>query len=294
MSTFPGGFVPVAPPADGLRLAFAAARRRRNRKAGATGTAGLLAVVALFASTGGTGQRALMQEPLPPSSTTGLGIVEGAGDPTAAPDDDTTTPATSITDATTSMKRTTSTSQRVAGTTQTQGGDETTGSAAGSGVRAQGTKAVSGPMTRSTSIFYTGDLMCPARKQQERQRGLCTEVYASSNSDKTMSITAQICNVGTVTEMLSFATARELDVAVRHAGLDVWRWSLGRHFAATPHEIMVGTQECVVWTTQWALVDSHGAKVPAGTYAVVADFDADEVAGPDRHPTYPITVSQQP
>ena len=31
MSTFPGAFVPVAPPADGLRLAFVAARRRHDR-----------------------------------------------------------------------------------------------------------------------------------------------------------------------------------------------------------------------------------------------------------------------
>ena len=293
MSTFPGGFVPVAPPADGLRLAFVAARRRRNTKAGAAGTAGLLAAVALFASTGGAGDRALMQEPLPPSSTTGLGIVEGAGDPTAAPDSDAATTAQTETAPLTAAGTGTTTSRRVAGSTRTESVGDTSGSS-GKGVRSPGTKAVSGPMSRSTTIFYTGDLMCPARKQQERQRGLCTEVYATSSSNNTMSITAQICNVGTVTEMLSFATARELDVAVRHAGLDVWRWSTGRHFAATPHEIMVGTQECVMWTTDWALVDSHGVKVPAGNYEVVAEFDADEVAGADRHPSYPFTVSKQP
>src|SRR4051812_33251038 len=85
MSTFPGAFVSVAPPADGLRLAFVAARRRRNRKAGATGAAGLLAAVALLASTGGPADRTLLQEPLPPSSTSGLDLLTGVEDPSAPP-----------------------------------------------------------------------------------------------------------------------------------------------------------------------------------------------------------------
>jgi hypothetical protein len=155
---------------------------------------------------------------------------------------------------------------------------------------------MSGPMTRGSGYLYTGgDLTCPARKQQERQRGLCTDVYAGTSSTPNhMSIQAEICNVGTATELLSYATARELDLTVRRAGLEVWRWSLGRHFANTEHELTVGAQECITWTTDWARVDSHGVPVKAGSYEVVADFDADEVAGPDRHPSYPINIQQQP
>jgi hypothetical protein len=293
MSTFPGGFVPVAPPADGLRLAFVAARRRRNRKAGTTGVAGLLAAVAVIASTGGGADRTLLQqEPLPPSSTSGLGVVTGAGEASAAP----------------ASGAQSSTITQVAGTAGA-GGQAST-SAAGQSVRtngegvtttsrrrvgASGTKAVSGPMTRGSGLLYTGgDVTCPARKQQERQRGLCTDVYAgTSSTPNSMSIQAEICNVGTATEILSYATARELDLTVRHAGLEVWRWSLGRHFAATPHDLTVGTQECITWTTEWAQVDSHGVPVKAGSYEVVADFDADEVAAADRHPSYPITVQPQ-
>jgi hypothetical protein len=292
MSTFPGAFVPVAPPADGLRLAFVAARRRRNRKAGATGAAGLLAAVALLASTGGAGQPTLMQEPLPPSSSTGLGVLPGA-DPTAAPGR-TAPPAAASSLAVVSTRRAQVADPQAHDTVRS---DLTSaGTSSRNGVSAQGTKPVSGPMTRGSSVLYTnGDLMCPARKQQEGQRGLCTDIYASQNpSTGDTTITAEICNVGTATEVLSYETARELDLSVRRSGIEVWRWSIGRHFAATPHQLAIGTQACINWSTTWAQVDSHGGRVQAGGYDVVADFDAAEVAAADRHPSYPITISQQP
>jgi hypothetical protein len=291
MSTFPGGFVPVAPPADGLRLAFVAARRRRSRKAGAAGTAGLLAAVALFASTGGTGDRALMQEPLPPSSTTGLGIVEGAGEATAAP---TSTAAPAPVDlqspdpnAHLAVGQARSTGRN--GTTTVEQPQQSTGGSS-HGVRAQSTKPVSGPMTRSASLGYPNDLICPARKQQERQRGLCSDIYVTNSAQGTMTVTAEICNAGTATDLLSFPTARELDLTVRQGTREVWRWSTGRHFAATPHEITIGTQECVMWSTEWSLVDSKGARVKAGDYTIVAAFEAEELAVADRHPSYNFSV----
>lgn len=299
MSTFPGGFVPVAPPADGLRLAFVAARRRRTKKAGATGAAGLLAAFALLASMGGPADRTLLQEPLPPSSTSGLGVLEGAGDPSAAPTSKDVDVATSELDMATAPAGDTSapaagrSGRTVSGSADSD--QSTTSSTSSRGTRVQAPKAVSGPMTRSSGYLYTGgDVMCPARKQQEKQRGLCTDVYASSSSANATTITAQICNVGTAIEILSYATARELDLRVRHSGIEVWRWSLGRHFEDTPHSLTVRAQECIVWTTEWSKVDSRGVRVKAGSYEVVADFDADEVAGPDRHPSYAFSVSPQP
>ena len=293
MSTFPGGFVPVAPPADGLRLAFVAARRRRNRKAGATGAAGVLAAVALLASTGGAGQPTLMQEPLPPSSSTGgLAVVPGA-DPSAAPGRSAPpTSASSLAVVSTRRSQVTDAQGRDAARTDVT----SAGTSSRHGVSAQGVRPVSGPMTRGSSVLYTnGDLMCPARKQQEGQRGLCTDIYASQNpSTGDTTITAEICNVGTATDILSYETARELDLSVRRSGIEVWRWSIGRHFAATPHQLVIGAQACINWSTTWAQVDSHGGRVQAGGYDVVADFDADEVAAADRHPSYPITIQQQP
>jgi hypothetical protein len=288
MSTFPGAFVPVAPPADGLRLAFVAARRRRNRKAGATGAAGLLAAVALLASTGGAGDRTLLQEPLPPSSTHGMDLLPGVDEQPAAPQTTSAPAATTPADVASAPRA----GGTVAVVPLTRSAQQGTTTPSGAGVRASKAKPVSGPMSRSTGFFYTGgDLMCPARKQQEQQRGLCTDVFATQTTSGTMSITAEVCNVGTNPEFLSYETARETDVSVQRAGLDVWRWSLGRSFAETPHNLAVSPQQCVRWTTAWSLVDAHGVKVKAGSYQLVADMDADQVAGPDRHPSSTLTVS---
>jgi hypothetical protein len=224
-------------------------------------------------------------------------VVTGEADPSAPPASTTTADSTTPADAAAPPVAGVH-AARVKGTDSAAGTEEQTSAApSGRGVTAQGSRtAVSGPMTRGSGYLYTGgDVTCPARKQQERQRGLCTDLSAMNNSSrKTMTINAQICNVGTATEVLSYATARELDVTVRRAGLDVWRWSLGRQFEEKPHDVAVRAQECIIWTTEWALVDSHGVRVKAGSYEVVADFDAAEVAGPDRHPSYPITVSSQP
>jgi hypothetical protein len=293
MSTFPGAFVPVAPPADGLRLAFVTARRRRNTKAGATGAAGLLAAVVLLASTGGAGNRTLLQEPLPPASTTGLELLPGGGLPSAAPS--APAAAVSVVDVGSAPGVGTGASgaRLTPGTRQEPAGGPD--QASRGGFRTASTKTVSGPMTRGYSYGYTnGDLICPARKQQEGARGLCTDVTAYASSPGIQTITAEICNVGASTERLSYSTARELDITVRHAGLDIWRWSLGRHFDATAHELSLGVGECLAWSTNWSQVDAQGVPVKGGSYVVAAEFDADQVAGPDRRPTYQITVSSQP
>ena len=286
MSTFPGGFVPVAPPADGLRLAFVAARRRRQRKAGAAGVAGLLAAVSVFAMSGSGGNTTLLQEPVPPAADPGLGVLPGTG---------ADAPASTPPSAATSQPGSASSSRAM--TVSREGnrtnGAETGSSSTGAGGRAHrtATRPIYGPMQRNSGFLYTGgDLVCPARKQQERQRGLCTDVYVSNGSGGS-TITAEICNVGTQTELLSFATALEVDLRVMRASTVVWRWSAGRHFAATPHDMTIATQECVMWQTVWSHVDSHGAKVKPGSYTVVADLQADEVAVVDRHPSYPISVS---
>ncbi|MCU1589232.1 MAG: hypothetical protein JWP11_488, partial [Frankiales bacterium] len=154
-----------------------------------------------------------------------------------------------------------------------------------------GMPAASGPMSRSyTGWSGNGDLICPARKQQEGARVLCVDVYGSSDGNGTTTITADICNVGTATETVSYATARELDVAVRQGNREVWRWSTGRRFGATPHEASVPIGECLTWTTSWSQVDVHGVPVAKGTYDVTADFDAEQLPAPDRHSSYSMTL----
>jgi hypothetical protein len=151
---------------------------------------------------------------------------------------------------------------------------------------------MSAPMTRASFFGYgNNDLTCPARKRQQGSRGLCTEVSSSSSGPGRTTLTANICNVDTADATMSYATARELDVGIVLAGEQVWRWSVGRTFAPTPHELALPVGECLRWTTEWAQVDQSGRSVAKGVYRVVADFDAQELTDTDRHSTSSVTVS---
>ncbi|MCU1591471.1 MAG: hypothetical protein JWP11_2727, partial [Frankiales bacterium] len=66
-------FTTVAPPADGLSLAFGAARRRRNSKAGVTAFGGAVAIASVLSLLAPPGQT-LVQQPLPPARD---GLVPG-------------------------------------------------------------------------------------------------------------------------------------------------------------------------------------------------------------------------
>ncbi|MBK5305488.1 MAG: hypothetical protein JJD92_02235 [Frankiaceae bacterium] len=66
MNLPPATFAAVAPPTDGLILAFTSARRRRNSKAGVTALGGAVAIAAALSLLAPAGQ-ILVQEPLPPA-----------------------------------------------------------------------------------------------------------------------------------------------------------------------------------------------------------------------------------
>jgi hypothetical protein len=287
MSTVPGAFVSVAPPADGLRLAFAAARRRRNTKARAAGAAGLLAVVVALTSIGGDGNRTLLQQPLPPASV-GLDGISGVVPPTAAsrPARSDRAPASLP-----GLRQSTSQLSMVAllDRPAAPAGMDHSGSGR---VHESRLPTGSGPMSRNYEYRVGGaDLTCPARKQQGGPRGLCTNVSAQSSSAGQTRISAGICNVGTASESLTYETARELDLSVRRGGREIWRWSTGRRFATTPHDLALPVGQCLSWTTTWAQVDGHGTPVGKGSYELAVDFDAAEVPAPDRHPSYSWTIS---
>jgi hypothetical protein len=284
MSTAPGAFVPVAPPADGLRLAFAAARRRRNTKARAAAAAGLLAFVVALTSIGGDGNRTLLQQPLPPASV-GLDGISGA-DPSAVA----SPPASPASAPLHNQRESTGQLSAAAVLGRPAPPAEAARSRSGGGHTSR-VPAVSGPMSRDTVYSVgNGDLTCPARKQQEGPRGLCTDVTAQSSSDGQTRISADICNVGTASQSLTYDTARELDLSVRRGDREIWRWSIGHRFATTPHYLVLPVGQCLAWTTSWAQVDGQGAPVGKGSFEVAVDFDAAEVPPPDRHPSYSWTI----
>jgi hypothetical protein len=80
--TFPAArFAAVAPAPDGLSLAFTAARRRRNSKAGTAALGGAVAIVSALSFLAPPGQT-LVQQPLPPARG---GLVPGLSVPPQEP-----------------------------------------------------------------------------------------------------------------------------------------------------------------------------------------------------------------
>jgi hypothetical protein len=74
------GFAEVLPPADGLRLAFASARRRRRRKAALGAAVGAVVLASAFAINP-PGGRFVLQQPVQPAGRTDAPALPGIDEP---------------------------------------------------------------------------------------------------------------------------------------------------------------------------------------------------------------------
>jgi hypothetical protein len=276
-------FRPVAPPAYGLQRAFVAARRRRAAKAGTTGAAGVLALVLAATALGSGGSPTLTQEPLPPARDGGSFV--GGLQATDAP-----TPPAADQPATGAERAVASAGLGVAPTPRPGAGRSLAPAPRGPASRIERAQPRSGPMTRTLTYGYTGsDLACPASKRSGGGPLLCSDVSAYADSTGTTEVTATICNVDTVSETVSFPSARELDLSVVRGGREVWRWSQGRRFALDQHRVNIPVGQCLTWTTVWNQRDATGSPMPKGAYTFVAEFDAEELGPADRRATYDLT-----
>ena len=275
MTLPPPVFASVAPPADGLRLAFGTARRRRNGKAALAGGAGVL-VVSFLLSVGGTaGNQTLLQEPVPPAR--GGVLILGEPSPAPAP---TRKPSAAVVTALATDPGAPADSRvrtRAARAAATAAGAP----AAPAGARVAAPGPVSGPMTRQKVLSVPGDVICPVRKQSERSAGLCTAVWVLSAEDG-VTLEASLCSTEPDEVTLSYETAKELDIAVLAGAKELWRWSVGRQFAATPHTLSLQAGDCFTWRTPWRVVDQQGRALPKGSYQIRAEFFAAQVSRTDR------------
>lgn len=87
---------------------------------------------------------------------------------------------------------------------------------------------------------------------------------------------------------LEFADEQEIDLVVRSedGAREHWRWGRGQHFAATPHTLVLDTEECVTWWVPWDYGDESGRRVPPGRYRVTLPVLCDPV----REYGYVVTV----
>ena len=278
----PATFDAVPAPEDGLRLAFVAARRRRNGKAVVAGGAGV-AALALVLSMGGTAAtQTLLQDPVPPAQggpgRTATVEQSQAPAPRATPEVPQSRPsAAAAVQGTSSQVRL----RPPAGAGDADAVRTPSTPAARASASPGRRSVVSRPMKRSMAFPVGGDPVCPVRKRQESSPSLCSDVYASEYAG-TVTFSATLCSTETDPVRLSYPTEMELDIAVATPDGEVWRWSVGREIEDLPHTLVLEAGDCMVWTTEWAQVDQQGRRLPAGRYTVAADFQAAELPQTSR------------
>lgn len=277
MTLPPPTFTPVAPPAEGLQLAFAAARRRRTGKA--TVASGLTAAAMVFglALAGGPGDQTLLQEPLPPARGGLPTEIELRPAPARTPE-----PAVQVVPEQQQPAAAAASRSVVRATSPAPSPAASAAPAQQPGRTRRQAVQVSRPMQRSGYVTVPSDPICPVRKRSQNSRGLCTEVSGFGQSDGTTTLQSALCNTDTATARLSYRTALEVDVTVSNADGELWRWSVGQRLAGGEHTLVLGPGDCFIWTTSWARVDGNGRPLPAGTYTLRAEFAAAELPLVDR------------
>ena len=263
-------FEPLAPPRDGLIGAFADARRRRQRKAAASGTAGVLASVVLLSMLGGSAPQVLVQQPAPPASN-------GVVDVTTAPGHPATAARSSVGAAGKAGAAHRGTTAAVTGPAGVAMAPAASGAAAGS-LRA---RPMSAPMSTQTysqaSAVPMPDPACPVTRQEQGEPGLCGQAFTTTNSNGTLRLGLEICNLGPSDSTLSFATTKETDLAIQQNNKVLWRWSRDRAFTSAQHAWSIAVDNCIDWTTNWSGIDQGGHRLAAGTYDLVATSYASEM-----------------
>jgi hypothetical protein len=145
-------------------------------------------------------------------------------------------------------------------------------------------------MTRTATPGIPSDVACPVRNRSDGSRSLCTQIVVGTGDGS--GVQATVCSTETNTVSLSYASAKELDIVVRDSNRDdVWRWSVGRSFAAQRHTLRLDSGNCLYWTTEWRKVDQQGRSLRPGTYTVRAEFAAPELSVNDRVASTTYTVS---
>lgn len=267
----------VPPPHDGLAEAFRTAAARRRKKAATTGGAGLTAAALVFVALTGGSNQVLTQEPAPPAR--GPQLVELV--PVApAPAADTTS---EVVDDSTSQERAdarrpaSARSPRVAATPDP-----------GSAVAARPRVVANPPAPAATpsSRYRTSPVTRQDRQvdipyenfgcvveSSSRNGRLCSQVRLYNSGDTSI-LDLYLCNSTTSDKRLTFPRKDDVDYTVLRGNEVMWRWSVDHPSMASPHDVVVYTGTCTVWSTKYPKVDQAGRALPKGAYALRGSIDS--------------------
>jgi len=257
-------FDPVPPPPDGLRAALATARRRRLRVAGTTTgatAAGMLLAVVLLAP---SATQTLVQEPAPERPATGTDVDRRPTTSPAPVPGQGGGPATAD------------------GRVGVPGGASAPPPSSAPRARRSTPPAVryaAPALDRQENVVTVPD--CRVSGDRAQPVDLCTGTAANPMEDGVIQLYAEVCSTRTERTTLHLPGRNDVDLSVRRAGEEVWRWSEWHPDGGSPHVLQLETGACVTWELRWTVVDRTGRPLPAGDYTLRTTFLAEELAGRD-------------
>ncbi len=271
MSDFPY----VAPPADGLRQAMAAARGRRVRTASLSSTAAATALFVAVAVLGGQSTQSLIQQPAPeqPAVTR---LVPG---PTTAIDEATRNTVSAVTSNSAAPP---TGNGGLLGVPPLVSGDHNPveGPDAQEPSQVTGKPYAAGKISRSDGqVYLPTDPRCNVTGKTEDATTLCPSTTAYASGTGSYNLYADVCSTRTDTSLLHFEGRNEVDFTIRRGTKQVWRWSRWHPEVEQPHTIAVDTGVCSQWSLLWTGVDASGQKLPKGDYTLQTTFLANELQG---------------
>lgn len=148
-------------------------------------------------------------------------------------------------------------------------------------------------LVRTQSTYTGATRVCAGSQygdtsgQQQSGAGWCLDASAVTVSGgERLSLT--LCRDSTSGGSLTFATTREVDLAVTRGGATVWSWSHDHAGTPSQHTLAASANGCWTWSLVWPDVTESGSSAGHGSYMLVATSTADELQG---HPSTQVAFS---
>jgi hypothetical protein len=172
-------------------------------------------------------------------------------------------------------------------------GAPTAADTAGSSTPGSGTGAASTPpeqpggvatptLTRTRSTYPGAPRVCRTSDSAQNSSvhpgtNWCIEASATAVAGGER-LSLSMCRDSTSGGQLTFADAREADLAVQHDGKTVWSWGHDHPASGSPHVLTAAADECFTWSLVWSGQTQAGAAAAHGAYTLVATTAAQELA----------------
>jgi hypothetical protein len=108
--------------------------------------------------------------------------------------------------------------------------------------------------------------------------GWCLDVFATPLSHG-VRLHMQLCRDSTGGGTLSFASTREVDLAIKQGKRTVWDWAALHPGGSDAHQLSEPANGCMNWSVTWPDITTAGSTAGHGDFTFVGTSTADEMQG---------------